>query len=142
MELGEIIGNSLTVSSALNLEALEGPLYTLFKEFRLDEDVQRFDRFVSNQVLGKGLMNAFGNTLAITQKSFIQKFKKDYLLTPNTYVKLKLINTSIQRLETSRFGSLTELALDAGFYDQSHFIRNFKKFCGCSPKQYRSPSLG
>jgi AraC-like DNA-binding protein len=33
--------------------------------------------------------------------------------------------------------SLTELAYASGFYDQSHFIREFKAFTGLTPKQYR-----
>jgi AraC-like DNA-binding protein len=33
--------------------------------------------------------------------------------------------------------SLTEVAYASGFYDQSHFIREFKAFTGLTPKQYR-----
>ena len=30
-----------------------------------------------------------------------------------------------------------EIGLEVGFFDQSHFIRVFKKFCGTTPKQTR-----
>jgi methylphosphotriester-DNA--protein-cysteine methyltransferase len=33
---------------------------------------------------------------------------------------------------------LTEIAYDAGYYDQSHFIQDFKEFSGHSPKEYFS----
>jgi AraC-like DNA-binding protein len=33
-------------------------------------------------------------------------------------------------------GSLTRLALDAGYFDQAHFCREFKSFTGLSPRQY------
>jgi AraC-like DNA-binding protein len=33
--------------------------------------------------------------------------------------------------------SLTEVAHASGFYDQSHFIREFKAFTGLTPRQYR-----
>ena len=33
--------------------------------------------------------------------------------------------------------SLTQVAYLAGFYDQSHFNRIFKRFAGITPKQYR-----
>lgn len=33
-------------------------------------------------------------------------------------------------------GSLTGLALDAGYFDQAHFTREFKSFTGLSPRQY------
>ena len=33
-------------------------------------------------------------------------------------------------------GSLTELAYEAGFYDQAHFIKEFKAFTGDTPENY------
>ena len=33
--------------------------------------------------------------------------------------------------------SLTEIAYEAGFYDQAHFCRIFKSYSGITPKQYR-----
>lgn len=33
--------------------------------------------------------------------------------------------------------TLTEIGLEAGYYDQSHFIREFKSYTGLTPKQYR-----
>lgn len=35
-------------------------------------------------------------------------------------------------------GSLTSLALEAGYFDQAHFSREFKSFTGLSPRQYFS----
>lgn len=32
---------------------------------------------------------------------------------------------------------LTDIGLEAGYYDQSHFIREFKSYTGMTPKQYR-----
>lgn len=34
--------------------------------------------------------------------------------------------------------SLTDIAYDCGYYDQSHFINDFKEFSGYSPKVYFS----
>lgn len=34
--------------------------------------------------------------------------------------------------------SLTQVGLNAGYYDQAHFIRDFKSFTDISPKEYRS----
>jgi AraC-like DNA-binding protein len=33
--------------------------------------------------------------------------------------------------------SLTDIAIEAGFYDQAHFCRVFKNFSGLTPKQYQ-----
>jgi AraC family transcriptional regulator len=36
--------------------------------------------------------------------------------------------------------SLAELAMRAGFYDQSQFSHHFKRLVGVTPGQYRQPS--
>lgn len=33
-------------------------------------------------------------------------------------------------------GNLTQLGLEAGFFDQAHFIKDFKSFTGLTPEQY------
>lgn len=52
-----------------------------------------------------------------------------------TYLRLCRINQILQQLPRSGL-SLTRLAADAGYYDQSHFIRDFKSVCGLSPGAY------
>ena len=37
---------------------------------------------------------------------------------------------------TDKSRSLTKLAYDCGYYDQSHFINEFKMQTGYTPKQY------
>jgi AraC-like DNA-binding protein len=36
----------------------------------------------------------------------------------------------------NRNKSLTEIAYDCGYYDQSHFIHEFKEFSGHHPRHY------
>ena len=36
----------------------------------------------------------------------------------------------------------TEAALAAGYYDQSHFIREFRRFVGCTPTQFEAGRAG
>ena len=37
-----------------------------------------------------------------------------------------------------RESSLTSIAYDCGYFDQSHFIREFKSFTGIAPSEYTS----
>ncbi|WP_421825161.1 helix-turn-helix domain-containing protein [Fulvitalea axinellae] len=36
---------------------------------------------------------------------------------------------------------LLDAGLDAGFYNQAHFIRIFKNFCGETPKKFRKKAI-
>jgi AraC-like DNA-binding protein len=84
-------------------------------------------------------------TLEALQKKFkvnkfkLQKsFKKSIGLTPLEYL------TTI-RIENSKklfYGNvpLVEIALESGFYDQSHFTNSFKKYVGVTPGDYKKNS--
>ena len=48
-----------------------------------------------------------------------------------------MIDSANREMLNSR-ASLTEIALAAGFFDQSHFARTFKAQMGMSPNQYRT----
>jgi AraC-like DNA-binding protein len=37
---------------------------------------------------------------------------------------------------TMRVTKLTRLAVDAGYFDQSHFIREFRAFTGTAPRRF------
>ena len=57
--------------------------------------------------------------------------------TPSTYLRrLRIEWAKVQLLRTKR--SLADIALDAGFADQSHFTRAFARLEGTTPGRYRS----
>lgn len=54
-----------------------------------------------------------------------------------TFSKLIRINNSIENLKNKRI-ILSSFAQDNGFYDEAHFIHDFKSICGITPKKYLS----
>lgn len=66
---------------------------------------------------------------------FIRLFKKQTGLTPGSYLILHRIHKARQLITTSV--PLLEVALETGFYDQSHFIHYFKKYTGVTPLEYK-----
>ncbi len=135
-QTSEIIYETIIDCAHPHFKNLALALLKIFSKYQIDADLLKFERFVSEKNLEKGAMRDFNSKIPISQKSFIQKFKRHYLLTPKDYFRLKKINQSIEFIENNKSLSLTEVALDAGFYDQPHFIKTFKKFCGYSPKKH------
>ncbi|SEQ66983.1 AraC-type DNA-binding protein [Amphritea atlantica] len=69
----------------------------------------------------------------------IRSFKQYFSLTPHAYQ----INRRIQRgqRELKRGRPIAEAALTAGFTDQPHFQRTFKRMVAATPNQYRQSLL-
>jgi AraC-like DNA-binding protein len=66
---------------------------------------------------------------------FIRAFRRQTGLTPVSYLLLHRIDKAKQLIATAM--PLVEVALETGFYDQSHFIHCFKKYVGIAPLAYR-----
>jgi AraC-like DNA-binding protein len=62
-------------------------------------------------------------------------FNKYIGLTPKFYCRVIRFSHIFKVIENKKF-SWTDLGLEAGFYDQPHFIRNFKAFSGEDPSKY------
>lgn len=71
----------------------------------------------------------------LSQFYFIRRFKQEMGLTPHKYLMQYRLSLAKQLLSGNP--SIAEAAQAAGFYDQSHLDRCFKKGVGLSPSEYR-----
>ena len=71
---------------------------------------------------------------------FARQFKAATGLPPHQYVILRRVERAKELLQAGTDMSLAEVALHAGFSDQSQFSRHFKRFVGVTPGQFRTPS--
>jgi AraC-like DNA-binding protein len=81
----------------------------------------------------ENVASRYGITSRYLQKLFLQYTG----LTPKLYSKINRFQNSL-RLVTKKDTSLTSIAYDCGYFDQSHFIRDFKSFTGLTPSDYSS----
>jgi AraC family transcriptional regulator len=71
---------------------------------------------------------------------FARQFKAATGLPPHQYVILRRVERAKLLLQAATDQSLAEVALHAGFSDQSQFSRHFKRLVGVTPGQFRTPS--
>lgn len=72
----------------------------------------------------------------LSERQLERKFRATFQTTPRSYlIKMRVVN-ACRFLSDSRL-SLTEVALEVGFYDHSDFSRQFKRHMGESPTEYR-----
>jgi AraC family transcriptional regulator len=75
-------------------------------------------------------------TVAVHPVHLAQMFHKSYCCTVGDYVRQLRIEYACHELATSE-APIVDIALAAGFCDQSHFTRTFKRSTGVAPSQYR-----
>jgi len=71
----------------------------------------------------------------ITSRYLQKLFSNHTGLTPKLYSKINRFQNSL-RLVAKKNTSLTTIAYECGYFDQSHFIREFKAFTGVLPSTY------
>lgn len=72
----------------------------------------------------------------LSRRRIEQKFIDDVGITAGALSKKSRLHHVIKLLGRFPCKTLTEVALDSGYYDQAHCIRDFKAFTGLTPGQY------
>ena len=70
-----------------------------------------------------------------------REFRKRYRCTIGEYIRRRRIEYASGQILTSK-ATLLEIAATAGFSDQSHFSRMFKRQMGVTPTEYRAAHTG
>jgi AraC-like DNA-binding protein len=72
----------------------------------------------------------------VTQKHLISLFKKYVGLSPKMFSRINKFQKVIQLAEQQQKIDWTSLAYECGYYDQAHFIKEFRAFSGINPVSY------
>jgi PAS domain S-box-containing protein len=72
----------------------------------------------------------------LSSSQFERSFKKVFNISPTKHILNVRVRAACRLLSTTN-DTIASIALECGFYDHSHFIRNFRKVMGVSPREYR-----
>jgi AraC-like DNA-binding protein len=67
-----------------------------------------------------------------------RKFRKQVGLSPKQLGKVIRLQYALKLLLNPQKGALTQIAYESEYYDQNHFIKDFKEFTGATPKEFLS----
>lgn len=74
--------------------------------------------------------------LHMTERTFQRKFQQHVGLSPKQFARIVKFDSAFEQLKSNNYHSLTDLAYEYGYSDQSHFNRTFKEFTGMTPLQF------
>ena len=96
------------------------------------------------QVRGIVSVQELADEAGLSLRQFQRRFQALTGLNPKHYARICRIGQAVHRKELEPQASWTELALECGYADQSHFIRDFKALTGALPREFlrgQSPIL-
>jgi AraC-like DNA-binding protein len=79
--------------------------------------------------------------MKLSRRNMERKFVSAIGMSPKQLSRVVRLQATLKILEQRNFSSLTSLAYESGYYDQAHFIKDFKEFTGMSPKLFFSENL-
>ncbi len=137
------LSEQLIVSQPQDLIAhIESHLVQVYQDYQLKAQsrlLKLFNAIEQDSSLGLEELSA---VLGVSVRDIQRLFKQYVGVTPNTYLRVNKINQLKDKIANNEFSTLTQLATDSGYFDQAHFIRDFKLFMQETPKRYHTLKQG
>lgn len=113
---------------------------------RLDESVDKtgtVSRCVEQIGEHAGMVSVerLAEDACLGRRQLERRFLQQVGLTPKLFARIIRFNHVLRLIEAKAENNLAHLAQEGGFYDQAHFIKDFKDFTGLNPGAYFSEEL-
>ncbi len=89
-----------------------------------------------NMIYGTGgnvRVKELSENLIISERSLNRIFHQYIGLPPKTFCRIIRLNKVLKLCKNDNHIDFLLAAYDNGYFDQAHFIKDFKEFCGCTP---------
>jgi AraC-like DNA-binding protein len=132
----------IEVEEKLSYASTDKDRITIVEQFLLAQlkDIQT-DKLVVEavkliyQTNGTIRIKELNERLFISQSPFEKRFRKVVGTSPKKFASIVRFNTILNNLNETK--TLTEICYENNFFDQSHFIRDFKQFTGETPENFK-----
>lgn len=122
---------------ATQIERMEQFLLKLWRQSQPDLLVQTAIQRIT-QTHGHLRIKELLDGLYISQDALEKRFRKVTGASPKQFSSIVRLRTLITKANDT---TLTELAYNAGYFDQAHFIKDFKAFTGKAPREFYKSAL-
>jgi AraC-like DNA-binding protein len=91
-----------------------------------------------NLLKGQLSVNQLSEKTGISLRQLGRRFNNCVGLSPKEYTRISRFIHSLPHLKKLPSVSLTEVAYESGYYDQAHFIHDYKEYTGLTPGEVRT----
>ncbi|MGH1366472.1 MAG: AraC family transcriptional regulator [Calditrichia bacterium] len=118
------------------IEIIEDFLNTKLKEQSTIDNIVKSTVDAIFQSKGSKSIHAILKDELPKRRNLERKFLKQVGISPKQLGKVIRLQTALTMILSEQRESLTQIAYDSDYYDQSHFIKDFKEFTGTNPKEF------
>lgn len=144
--LGELFGEKQSRELELEIVAADDTACRIgiIEKFLLEKlnDTLTVDRIVKSTVdrmfssKGSSSVQSILKDEPSRRRQLERKFMKQIGISPKQLGKVIRLQTALQMLLNLESEKLTAIAYESEYYDQAHFIKDFKEFTGVTPKEF------
>lgn len=94
--------------------------------------------FLINNLVGTGEpmnVTSIANKLGVSERGLQKISYKYYGLPPKTVLRIKRLHESLKLATSGSLPSYSQVAIESGYYDQSHMNAEYQRMIGHTPKQ-------
>jgi AraC-like DNA-binding protein len=114
-------------------------LFSIFINPQLFPDNEKFEIFKTfmknNEILS---VQEYCQTYGVNPRKLQRVFRKYIGISPKSFKRINRFQGVVRSIVNNPPKELTSIAYDHAYYDQSHFINDFKSFSGSSPMNFLS----
>lgn len=125
---------TIATTDKQRLKIVEQFLLSQLKDIETDKLIVEAVKLIY-QSNGTIRIKELNEKLFISQSPFEKRFRKVVGTTAKKFASIVRFNTVLDNLNDSK--SLTEICYENNFFDQAHFIKDFKQFTGDTPENFK-----
>jgi len=93
------------------------------------------------EAAGQMSVRDLASAVGLGERRLQQLFNTHIGLSPSAWRRLARLHGCLRALRRQAKPEWSEVALEAGYYDQSHLINEFRALCGCTPMEFRREAI-
>ncbi len=128
------------LQQAIEEQHIEKLIYHVLAKFeeRTPDVARKVSRHIMNRHFLENRVGEVAKSLGISDRYLHKKVKEETGLNPKMILKIKRLTAVLSMANPWENLSYTQLALEAGYFDQSHMIDEFQQFFSQTPAQLLS----
>lgn len=140
---GKLLGDEILNANSTDerIECIEAFLINKLKHKNTIDSIVKSTIDTILAVNGQHSVDTLSKQNNTSRRQLTRKFSSTIGLSPKQLSKTVRIQHALKSMLNNQFTSLTDLAYENEYFDQAHFIKDFKEFTGLTPKEFYGDNL-